>query len=294
MPQIEVDISCPGCNAIFTVPVELCGEMAECTECSAVFEIPKVGEVPPTLNTDSGAIKGILAPTPSENNATAATNTVKLSRASIGMIPNLKDSFTFGQSNGAPNSAPSFTAPAPQQPPVPVLRQPIPPPPHQQLGTQPQPKLTFTQQQPPQAPPPAKPLPGSPAANTTTSQKSVSQTTSSTQTSISGQQIAQALTLPPWTKVQLRQGEELLTFRETKKSSGLTAVLASLPVLMTVVSVFYAKTDLILAVVLVIVIWALTFILALFMAKNSSKRALILTSQRTICIIGKDKIELKK
>jgi hypothetical protein len=166
-----------------------------------------------------------------------------------------------------------------------VLRQPIPAPPQQQQpNAQAQPKLTITQQQPPQAPPPAKPLPSSAPAITT----------SSTQTSISGQQIAQALALPPWTKVQLRQGEELQSFLEDKKSPWLAAALVSLPVLMTIVSVFYAKTDLILAVGLIIVLWVLTFVLALIMKKGSSKRALIQTNQRTICITGKDKIELKK
>jgi len=38
----------------------------------------------------------------------------------------------------------------------------------------------------------------------------------------------------------------------------------------------------------------LTFIIALIMAKGGAKRAVILTSQRAICILGKDRIELKK
>ncbi len=296
MPQMEIDISCPGCNAIFSVPVELCGEMAECTECSAVFEIPGIVEVPPTLNTDTDAIKGIPAPAPApgESSPSAATNTVKLSRASIGMIPGLKESFTLGQNAlGEPDSAsPSATPwPKPSTPakkPV-ITQSPV-------FQTQTQPKLSFVQPPPPPPPPPAKPMaPAAPApAHTTASQQSAQQKTSSTQTSISGQQIAQAVMLPAWTKIQLKPEEELQACREINKKPALAAVLASLPVLLTVVAVFFAKTQFVLAFVLVIVLWIITFGIAFLMTKDNSKRAIVITSQRTICIIGKDRIELKK
>ncbi|MFA6294217.1 MAG: hypothetical protein WC637_20670 [Victivallales bacterium] len=297
MPQIEIDVSCPGCSAVFSVPIELCGEMAECTECSAVFEIPRVSEVPPTLNTDSGAIKGILAqpPAASFDNSTAATNTVKLSRASIGMIPSLKDSFSIELNASAePNSTPPFAATfkkpeaAPNKPPVITTQSPV-------FQTQTQPKLAFVKPPPPPQPPPAKPVapPAAASAHTTTTQYTPQQSTSSTQTSISQQQVAQAK-LPPWTKIQLKQGEELQACREIGRNPGLAALFASLPVLLTVAAVFFAKTQPMLAVVLVIVLWAITFTVAFLMAKESSKSAIVITSQRTICIIGKDRIELKK
>ena len=292
MPQIEIDVSCPGCSAVFSVPIELCGEMAECTECSAVFEIPKVSEVPPTLNTDSGAIKGIAAPAASVDNSTAATNTVKLSRASIGMIPSIKDSFSIDlNASGEPNSTPPFAATF-KKPEASANKQPVITTQSPVFQTQTQSKLAFVKPVPPQ-PPPAKPIapPAAASAHTTATQYSIpQQSTSSTQTSISQQQVA----LPPWTKIQLKQGEELQTCREIGRNPGLAAVLASLPVMLTVVAVFFAKTQFMLAVVLVIVLWIVTFLVAFLMAKDSSKSAIVITNQRTICIVGKDRIELKK
>lgn len=323
MPQVEIDVSCPGCNAVFSVPVELCGEMAECTECSAVFEIPRIDEVPPTLNTDTGAIKGIAAPTPApgaESN-TAATNTVKLSRASIGMIPSIKDSFVLGQNASAgsafeksfmaASSAPAFKQPAamPQQQaggPAPFAT-PQPPPPVFQ--TQSQPKMTFTTPPAPPPPPPARPVPQPQAkpvtmttkpappqavpapAKTDDSQQSAQKKTSSTQTSIAIQQIALDSLLPSWTKIQLKEGEELQDFQKINKNPAITAVLVSLPVLLTIVATLFAHS---IALIIVIVIWIITFAIALMMANQSSKRGVILTNQRIICIIGKDKVELKK
>ena len=283
MPQMEIDVSCPGCDAVFSVPAELCGEMAECTECSAVFEIPGVAEVPPTLNTDTGAIKGIPAPAPADN-AVIATNTVKLSRASIGMIPSLKESFNLGSGGHAgPDSPISFTVTPPQQPNAPAQQ-----------------RSAFVKPPAASPPPPAKPVPtqvapASAPVHTTASQHSAPRN-SSTQTSIAlaAQQIAQAVKLPPWTNIQLKQGEELQACREIKKNPAPIAVLASLPVLLTIAAMFFAKTQFGLAVGLVVVLWIVTFVIALLMTRDSSKRAIVITSQRTICIIGKDSIELKK
>lgn len=314
MPQVEIDVSCPGCNAVFSVPVELCGEMAECTECSAVFEIPRIDEVPPTLNTDTGAIKGIAAPAPAfgTETTTAATNTVKLSRASIGMIPSIKDSFVLGQNASADSafeksfmaasSAQAFKQPAaiPQQ----QARVPSPfakPQPQQQpvFQTQAQPKMTFTSPSAPQPPPPARPVtmttkpapaPDVPApGKTDDSQQPAQKKTSSTQTSIAIQQIALDSLLPSWTKIQLKEGEELQDFQKINKNPALTAVLVSLPVLLTIFATLFAQS-----IAIIIVIWIMTFATALMMASQSSKRGVILTNQRIICIIGKDKVELKK
>ena len=83
MPE-EVDVACPSCNAVFSVPLEFCGETAQCAECDAIFEIPNPDEAGSDENmtgTDTGPIKGAEAD-PGE-----ATNTVRLSRTGIGMIP---------------------------------------------------------------------------------------------------------------------------------------------------------------------------------------------------------------
>ena len=321
MPQTEIDIACPGCNAVFSVPIELCGEMAECTECSAVFEIPLIDEVPPTLGSDSGTIKGVFAPAPpvtTASNEEGATNTVKLSRTSIGMIPGLKDSFTLGMNApGRPASTPSFSAPPPpNQPVAPVFKQPAAPtpqPPQQQPGvasmlggTQPppqkpvpqpqvqsqQPKLTFTK---PPSPPIAKPMnapaPPPAPAPAPTPRIATSQGAAAPQTSVSTPQAAQAVNLPSWTNVQLKQGEELQACREINKNPAVQALLTSLPVLLTIIALFFATN---IAIAIVVIIWLLAFVIAFLMIKNSSKRAIVITNQRTICIIGKDRIELKK
>jgi hypothetical protein len=87
MPE-EIDVACPGCNAIFGVPIEICGEMAECAECLTIFEIPNPEEES-YASTDTGTMQGL------ESDG-ETTNTVRLSRTGIGMIPQVKDSFTFG------------------------------------------------------------------------------------------------------------------------------------------------------------------------------------------------------
>jgi hypothetical protein len=322
MPQTEIDIACPGCNAVFSVPIELCGEMAECTECSAVFEIPLLDEVPPTLESDSGAVKGVLAPAPpvtTASNEEGATNTVKLSRTSIGMIPGLKDSFIMGMNAPARNpSTPSVSVAPPKQPDAPIFKQPVAAPPRTQAQQQPavaspgntqpppqkpvsqpqvqpqQPKLTFTKPpSPPIAkpmnapPPPPAPAPAhAPAPHIATSQGAAPPSVSTTQA-------AQAVNLPSWTNVQLKQSEELQACREINKNPAVQALLSSLPVLLTIIALFFA-TRVAIAIAIVIIIWFITFVVAFMMTKNSSKRAIVITNQRTICIIGKDRIELKQ
>jgi putative nucleotidyltransferase with HDIG domain len=84
-----VKVACPGCDAIFAIPVELGGELGECTECDTVFEIPEINVAKPQEE-----VKPIIPKMSAED--IEATGTVKLSRASIGMIPDLKDAFNFG------------------------------------------------------------------------------------------------------------------------------------------------------------------------------------------------------
>ncbi|MDD5727818.1 MAG: hypothetical protein PHV59_04555 [Victivallales bacterium] len=101
----EINVSCAGCNAVFSVPIEYCGETAECAECGKLFKIPVPAEksekkaessggnapvADESAKTDTGPIKGVES-----KNVTDATNTVKLSRSGIGMIPEVKDDFRF-------------------------------------------------------------------------------------------------------------------------------------------------------------------------------------------------------
>jgi hypothetical protein len=86
-----LQIACPGCGAVFELPPELGGQLGECTECDAIFEIPRVDNLDSgdLDTTDTGAIKV------QESGDADNTNTVKLSRTSIGMVPDVKDNFNF-------------------------------------------------------------------------------------------------------------------------------------------------------------------------------------------------------
>ncbi len=84
-----IKVACPGCDAIFEIPIELEGELGECTECGVVFEIPKI-----EAGKRDEKVKPIIPEMSDED--IEATGTVKLSRSSIGMIPELKDAFDFG------------------------------------------------------------------------------------------------------------------------------------------------------------------------------------------------------
>ncbi len=119
-----IKVACPGCNAIFAIPIELGGEIGECTECDTVFEIPEVS---------SGKKKDEVKPiipkmSPDE---VQATGTIKLSRASVGMIPDLKDAFNFGVADdrsAVQSSIPDiFATPAaqPVRTPAPKVAEPV-------------------------------------------------------------------------------------------------------------------------------------------------------------------------
>ena len=83
------EVSCPKCKALFKVPVELGGEVAECAECDFVFEIPHPAPDESRELDVAEKIKGY------ELGTTTSNNTVKLSRTSIGMIPIIKDRFLY-------------------------------------------------------------------------------------------------------------------------------------------------------------------------------------------------------
>ena len=100
-------VACPGCNLIYDLPAEFAGQAGECTECGAIFIIP----APQPVSSPQAA----PAPTPSPTETAKSippqavpqaaekidpadvdggpTHTVKLSRASIGMLPDVNDQF---------------------------------------------------------------------------------------------------------------------------------------------------------------------------------------------------------
>ncbi len=87
-----INISCPNCETLFEVPAEMVGETVECTECGTAFEIaaPVDEEVPQAEEGEIAEAAEEAAPTGE------GTNTVKMSRTSIGMVPTVQDSYQLG------------------------------------------------------------------------------------------------------------------------------------------------------------------------------------------------------
>lgn len=118
MPDV-IQIACPKCKAVFDIPPEYAGQVGECSECATTFLIPAIEPQhtpppPPQIeapvqeepqqdetqedtpadfnNTDTNAIDGAV-PEGEAHECGTETRTVKLSRSSIGMMPELEDNF---------------------------------------------------------------------------------------------------------------------------------------------------------------------------------------------------------
>jgi hypothetical protein len=133
-----IRVSCPGCNIVFEVPPELGGQIGECTECGSTFIIPQLpGAAPPPqpveyqeetaqetvpeyTNTDTQTSNDMAktAMGIELDDDEGPTNTVKLSRSSIGMMPDVDDNFSVNvvnrdRSTKAPEITESEFAPPP-------------------------------------------------------------------------------------------------------------------------------------------------------------------------------------
>lgn len=322
----EFEISCPKCEVIFSVPTELCGELAECSECSSVFEIP----FPPIKareETETGAIKGVEVKSSEVN----ATNTVKLSRTGIGMIPTLKEGFEFGtkapflpgqtqspqppfqkpiappsqspvpqpaasrasQPSGATAQGMRFSQPpSPPPPPVPTIKQPPPPSlPPVSGGAMQQTRaggMTFKK------PPPTFKKPGTgtwPSSSISASESSQPQNKKSP-AEVPPLSSNQRVSLPQWAGVKMYPDEEALACREVKNNMIGLVILISLPVLLCIPLPFLVNG--IISTVIAGILWLATLITGFIIANGKARKVLILTSQRAIYIIGKNRIEIKK
>lgn len=282
----EFDVSCPKCSATFTVTRDLCGEMAECADCETVFEIPFPEEATVLQSTETGAIKGTAA----APEAVEATNTVKLSRTGIGMIPRLKDSFEFG-TKAPPGAQQSKVAPAtkpniPPGPAQPSLQQkPIAPPPPAAPPQAPgKSGVTFKKPTVPPPPPPAAPPPPQvhaqpqPAFNPT-------------QTQSAGIPAKTPVQIPSWAKIVIHKDEEVYSCAESSSNPIQNVILVTLPVLICIILPVLPSP---LSYIVGLLIAIITFVVAFIMIKKSSKTLVVLTSQRAISISGKTKVEAKR
>ena len=69
----DISIHCSNCNTEYEVPEEMLGQEVECSECGSVFTVATAEEA--------------------ATEETGSTNTVKISRSGIGMVPQLEDDF---------------------------------------------------------------------------------------------------------------------------------------------------------------------------------------------------------
>lgn len=101
----EINISCPKCDVSFFVPIEFFGETAECDACGKLFKIedPRNETVDNLQNTDTGSVVDDFVDT---------TNTLKLSRFGIGMIPDVNDGFQLGAPHPSGVESSTRTKPA--------------------------------------------------------------------------------------------------------------------------------------------------------------------------------------
>lgn len=86
MSDNNIETGCPNCNSIFEVPEEMIGQEVECPECATIFTIIKTEQkiAPPPHGRESAD---------NEENG-VSSNTVKVSRTSIGMMPEIDDEVT--------------------------------------------------------------------------------------------------------------------------------------------------------------------------------------------------------
>ena len=225
-----------------------------------MFEIPHLREQK-LEDTSTGAIIG------SESEA-ETTNTVRLSRTGIGMIPQIKDDYQLGTIPGQKKKPAPSPVPRPQPSTRPsVSNVPKPPPPRN-------------------APAPPPSAPQAPAA--------LSPGNAQTVQNLPPQQ-NNVQTVPEWTNIRVKKGEDVLGVREVNNSPAETAILVVLPLIIAgAAGLLSPKITTMVAAMIVGASCVVTFIVALIMTKNSARKALVLTNQRAIAIIGKNRIEIKK
>ena len=96
----DISIHCSNCNTEYEVPEEMIGQEVECSECGTVFTVAVVQAA---------------------EEETGSTNTVKISRSGIGMVPQLEDDFVVNlvdEESNAPKVNLDSKSPAPEAAPA--------------------------------------------------------------------------------------------------------------------------------------------------------------------------------
>jgi hypothetical protein len=100
--------------------------------------------------------------------------------------------------------------------------------------------------------------------------------------------------IPEWLNIKLKSNEEVIGLEIRSASSGATVALVTIAaVIAGVAGLLGAFVGTLVAALLVIVV-AVVFLIVASSTAKKGKKALIATNQRDICIVGNEKIELKR
>ena len=100
------------------------------------------------------------------------------------------------------------------------------------------------------------------------------------------------IAIPPWTKIQIANNEEAIAFSELKRSFFGIVALIALPAILCIP--LPLVLDKFIAAAVAGLIAVITFVIAFIIAKGNGRSAVILTSQRAVCVLGKKIIEARK
>jgi hypothetical protein len=105
----------------------------------------------------------------------------------------------------------------------------------------------------------------------------------------------QPLMVPEWTNVRIKKNENISGVREALNSPAETAFLVVIPLIIAgTAGLLSPMLGTPVSAGIVGLACVITFVVALIISKSNSKKALIVTNQRSIAVIGKTRIEIKK
>ena len=94
--------------------------------------------------------------------------------------------------------------------------------------------------------------------------------------------------------MRLKKGEDVYGVREVSKSPVGAALVAFVFALGAGGAGIFLKDNMAMAAVGVVAASAIAFIVVFLISKSGSKKALVLTSQRAVCVVGGERLEVKK
>ena len=117
----KISVQCYRCKTVYELEYELRGELVECTVCNTIFVVPKLGEdhdikilkTNPYVEESSNENQDSnlhTSPKFKSGELTTKTKTIKLSRTSCGMIPDVDDKFGARESHDSTHYKKSHNA----------------------------------------------------------------------------------------------------------------------------------------------------------------------------------------